>query len=499
MGDNEKSFFLKQKELSLANKNAVRALTILDSIISVAYLIEIFKHTRTVGYVMMVIALAMIPVVISHIDYRADNASPRTRHIVAIGFAILYTTVLFTTENILVFTYAIPMLVVITLYDDVKLIVLNGGGVAIINIIQVAVSFAKGKEVNTAMAEIQVLVLIVIVAYLVMVVNTNSVTHKMREEDLGAEHARTTQLLDEILSVSGKVTDTVAELAREMDTLKGSVDQTLNSMEEVSKGTSESADAAQTQLEQTTEISKHIKDVEAASGTITENVDTAADAVATGQDNISRMTKLTVQVDTAGKDVASALSTFQQTAAEMNSITDIITNVASQTSLLALNASIEAARAGEAGRGFAVVASEISNLAGQTTEATENITSLINQVVSQVDTMVSTIEKLLKAGEEESKCAADTAVSFDQISGVVDVIKTHTADLDTLVDQLAKANEEIVNSIQTTSAITEQVTAHATETYSISEENHRIVEHINTLVDDLNEDAQSLKAHENEA
>ena len=493
MGDNEKSFFLKQKELSLANKNAVRALTILDSIISVAYLIEIFKHTRTVGYVMMVIALAMIPVVISHIDYRADNASPRTRHIVAIGFAILYTTVLFTTENILVFTYAIPMLVVITLYDDVKLIVLNGGGVAIINIIQVAVSFAKG------MAEIQVLVLIVIVAYLVMVVNTNSVTHKMREEDLGAEHARTTQLLDEILSVSGKVTDTVAELAREMDTLKGSVDQTLNSMEEVSKGTSESADAAQTQLEQTTEISKHIKDVEAASGTITENVDTAADAVATGQDNISRMTKLTVQVDTAGKDVASALSTFQQTAAEMNSITDIITNVASQTSLLALNASIEAARAGEAGRGFAVVASEISNLAGQTTEATENITSLINQVVSQVDTMVSTIEKLLKAGEEESKCAADTAVSFDQISGVVDVIKTHTADLDTLVDQLAKANEEIVNSIQTTSAITEQVTAHATETYSISEENHRIVEHINTLVDDLNEDAQSLKAHENEA
>ena len=349
------------------------------------------------------------------------------------------------------------------------------------------------------MAEIQVLVLIVIVAYLVMVVNTNSVTHKMREEDLGAEHARTTQLLDEILSVSGKVTDTVAELAREMDTLKGSVDQTLNSMEEVSKGTSESADAAQTQLEQTTEISKHIKDVEAASGTITENVDTAADAVATGQDNISRMTKLTVQVDTAGKDVASALSTFQQTAAEMNSITDIITNVASQTSLLALNASIEAARAGEAGRGFAVVASEISNLAGQTTEATENITSLINQVVSQVDTMVSTIEKLLKAGEEESKCAADTAVSFDQISGVVDVIKTHTADLDTLVDQLAKANEEIVNSIQTTSAITEQVTAHATETYSISEENQRIVEHINTLVDDLNEDAQSLKAHENEA
>ena len=58
--------------------------------------------------------------------------------------------------------------------------------------------------------------------------------------------------------------------------------------------------------------------------------------------------------------------------------------------------------------------------------------------------------------------------------------------------------EKIVNSIETTSAITEEVTAHATETFSISEENQRIVEHINTLVDDLNEDADKLKAHESE-
>jgi methyl-accepting chemotaxis protein len=128
------------------------------------------------------------------------------------------------------------------------------------------------------------------------------------------------------------------------------------------------------------------------------------------------MTELTREVEAEGKDVAGALEKFKKTADEMNSITVIITDVASQTRLLALNASIEAARAGEAGRGFAVVASEISNLAGQTTAATENINTLISDVVKQVENMVTTIERLLKTDDEESKCAADTAESFEKIS-----------------------------------------------------------------------------------
>lgn len=64
----------------------------------------------------------------------------------------------------------------------------------------------------------------------------------------------------------------------------------------------------------------------------------------------------------------------------MHSIIELIDNITTQTSLLALNASIEAARAGEAGRGFSVVASEISNLATQTQDATVDITTLIENI-----------------------------------------------------------------------------------------------------------------------
>ena len=109
--------------------------------------------------------------------------------------------------------------------------------------------------------------------------------------------------------------------------------------------------------------------------------------------------------------------------------------------------------------------------------------------------MVETIENLLKAGEEESKCAAETAESFEKISGSVEAIEKYTKELDGIVDRLSKANEEIVNSISTASAVTEEVTAHATETLDTSKKNQQIVTHINSLVENLSEDAEKLKAN----
>nr|MCR5269316.1 chemotaxis protein [Lachnospiraceae bacterium] len=226
-----------------------------------------------------------------------------------------------------------------------------------------------------------------------------------------------------------------------------------------------------------------------------DHVQETAAAVEEGQKNITQMDVLTAKVDEAGKNVQAALETFRETTSRMNSITELITNVADQTSLLALNASIEAARAGEAGRGFAVVATEISNLAGQTTHATEDINKLIENINSQLGTMVDTIEMLLKTGEEESVCASQTAESFSLISDNVFKIRSRSDAMNENVRNLSGANEEIVNSIQTISAITEEVTAHASTTYAGSEQNQQIVAQINDLVEGLNENATTLKSY----
>ena len=485
-----------QSEIAIANKTLVITLTVLCSIISAAYLLEVFKGARTIGYVLLTILLAMGPSIASIIIYKQNPDSPVILHLGSVGYGLLYTFVLFTAQNDLVFTYAIPMIIVITLYNNKKhstlvgvIIILENIAASVIRLIQ-----AEDSKALLATIEIQVLVTIVIVCYLIAVSSGNMRFEAIRMARLQLQENKTNALMADILKISGHMSDSIDIVSEEMNRLQESVDQTVSSMQEVTSGTGESSDAVQRQLLKTEEIQTHISDVEEASRVISENINTTGNAVAEGRKHITEMNTYTAQVDKAGKDVAEVLESFRQTTSKMNTITDLITNVASETSLLALNASIEAARAGDAGRGFAVVASEISGLASQTTEATDNIVSLIDDITSQVDTMVNTIQALIKTGAEESRCAEETANSFTTIADNVSVISDHSRQLSGVVTNLAAANKEIVDSIQTISAITEEVTAHAAETQEVSEHNRTIVNDINEMVQGLSNDAAELKS-----
>ena len=485
-----------RSEIAIANKTAMICLTIINAIISVAYILEVFKGARTVAYVLMTVLIAMVPVVIGWVIRSKDNEAMSIRYVITVGFGILYTFVLFTAQNDLVFTYALTILVAVTVYNSRGLTAAFGWAIVAENVIYAVIRLMNAEDAHALLAtiEIQVLLMAVIVIFLMLVSKVNVQFEEIRMAGITLEEKKTKALTDRILEVSAHMSKTIETVSVEMETLKDSVDRTVESMEEVSSGTNESSDAVQRQLLKTEEIQGHVSDVEKAAAVINENVKNTGDAVKEGTRHIKEMNSLTREVDQAGKDVAAALEIFKQTTSKMNTITDIITDVASETSLLSLNASIEAARAGDAGRGFAVVASEISGLATQTTDATGNIIDLIETINSQLDTMVETIQKLIRTGAEESRCAEQTAESFDTISESVKVIEKHSDDLGVVVNSLASANREIVDSIQTISAITEEVTAHASETHDTSVQNQTIVDQINSMVAELNGDAVELKA-----
>ena len=173
-----------------------------------------------------------------------------------------------------------------------------------------------------------------------------------------------------------------------------------------------------------------------------------------------------------------------------------INEVTTQTSLLALNASIEAARAGEAGKGFAVVASEISKLATQTQDATVNITELISNVSSELSNMVNVIEDMLHNAEEQNEVANNTAHCFEEITTKVEVAYREAEKLDELVAGLTSANEQVIQGIETISAVTEEVTAHSNQTLETSETNSSITGEVEEMVEVLSNLANELKSAE---
>ncbi|MFC7292478.1 methyl-accepting chemotaxis protein [Hirschia litorea] len=187
----------------------------------------------------------------------------------------------------------------------------------------------------------------------------------------------------------------------------------------------------------------------------------SASAVAIAS-QLSKATEATREAVTTAKATNSVVSGLTESARKISEVIRLISDIAEQTNLLALNATIEAARAGEAGKGFAVVASEVKGLADQSAKASEEISAQISHVQNvsgQAADAISTISRLIEeindvstavstAVEEQSSVTSEITHSMHGVAESIESINGSIKD----IASTSREIEEATNTVRQTSA-----------------------------------------------
>ncbi|MDJ0932262.1 HAMP domain-containing methyl-accepting chemotaxis protein [Breoghania sp.] len=200
--------------------------------------------------------------------------------------------------------------------------------------------------------------------------NTSVLAEQRRKEDLG-------RVLDDFQHTVGTIVEGVfnaAEtLSRNANGMSDVADRTNGEMSSVS-------DSAQ-------EASENVHAVAAAAEELAASINEVAE-------QISNTSELTISTASEVGRTTDSVRQLGNMVSKVAEVTNLIQDIAEQTNLLALNATIEAARAGDAGRGFAVVASEVKDLATQTSKATEEIKSQVEEIQNASSKSVGAVEHM---------------------------------------------------------------------------------------------------------
>lgn len=219
-------------------------------------------------------------------------------------------------------------------------------------------------------------------------------------------------------------------------------------------------------------------------------VATAAEEAASNVNNVAAATEeLSASIDEISRQVSQSagiasdavndanqanikVQSLKEAAERIGEVVGLITDIAEQTNLLALNATIEAARAGDAGKGFAVVASEVKNLAGQTSKATEEISSQINEIQRATNESVESIEGISR-----------TIAQINEVSTAISAA----------VEEQGAATQEIARNVEQASSGTQDVTSNISSVNTATQETGKAADNALAVSSELMEQSKNLR------
>ena len=243
-----------------------------------------------------------------------------------------------------------------------------------------------------------------------------------------------------MLAAAGQLEEVVSVISAASTELAAQIEQSDRSAVESSQRLAEAATAMNEMNATVQEVARNASSASAVSAETRANAESGAGIVEKSLKSIGQVHKVSMAL----KDDMAKLN---QHAQAITQIMNVISDIADQTNLLALNAAIEAARAGEAGRGFAVVADEVRKLAEKTMASTNDVGNAITAIQGSASQSVQAMEKALAEVETATDLAQQSGEALQEIVSKVEASADQVRAIATASEQQSATSEEINQSI----------------------------------------------------
>ena len=311
--------------------------------------------------------------------------------------------------------------------------------------------------------------------------STKHLTEKLRD------------IIEKTKQMSQELTNSGRDLSDSASQASQASGQVTDAVTEISKGAVAQAESVETAAGDTDEMGNNIENIASNVREMDQcatDMKQSCDKAMVALDGLMRHSE---EVTRSVKDVGNTIAATNDSVKIISEFTQAITDIATQTNLLSLNASIEAARAGDAGRGFAVVADEIRQLADQSSTSADKIKSIVERLLEDSAASVNVLKKLNESFEVQGEQLNSTKSEMEHMTANVSSVRETSSSISGRVSSLTDSKNGFTAVISDLSAISEENAASTQETNASMEELNATFTFISESAYKLRELATSLE------